>query len=283
MPYLESIVINCLILAVSGLSVLLIMRDLRSFPLHVAASFGVGAYIAALVLAYAKGEVIIAIVAALIGGCIFGLVAGAVTCRVPLDRQLLIYLALQIGFEVIARLWVSVTGGAAGLNVTRELHIGAIPVSIGLLPGFTIVGLLIVGGFAWTVQRVYGPLASLVGCGAMHAEGLGVPVRPTWVCCQSSSSSLLAGCGALYAIYVGYVSPGTAGINRSVWVILVAVLGANRAVVGTAIGAFLVVCVSEIVGFVSLPVLISGQIQQLLTGVALACVVLIRGRSIFGN
>jgi branched-chain amino acid transport system permease protein len=97
------------------------------------------------------------------------------------------------------------------------------------------------------------------------------------------SASLAALAGSLFAHYVTYIDPTSFTVMESILVISMVIIGGAGSRYGPLIGAIVLVLLPEILRFVGLPQSVAQNLRQLLYGVALVVMIVVRPRGIAGQ
>jgi branched-chain amino acid transport system permease protein len=240
----DAYVVSMLVLiAFNGIAAIglgLLMGTVGEVSLAQAAFMGIGAYAAASSahaglnpwLAILVAPVVVAVVAAFVG--------------YPTLRLRGHYLTLAtLGLGVIATVFfnevASITGGPQGLGDFGSLQIGSY-VLAGDRPFYALawiaVALVAVG-----VQRfrasARGRALRAIAASETAAAAMGVSVRLRKLEAFVLSAVIAGFAGALYAFYVGYVTPVTFGFEQSVLIVVMVVLGGAATTLGPLAGAFI--------------------------------------------
>lgn len=204
---------------------------------------GLGAYAAA-ILNNRYGlsipwSVLAAVVSALIGGLLLAL--PALRLRGPYFGlvTLVAVLLLQNGIVIFAE----VTGGEIGMTVPDVLSPSAVTnYWYGL--AFLAVSAVILFGVS---RSAAGLILQASGQDPIEAQALGFNVTKHKLVAFSISAVFSGAAGALLVFYMGTASVGTLiDISVGVQIIIAAVLGGRRSILGAALGAVLLIGASEV-------------------------------------
>ncbi|HET7380269.1 MAG TPA: branched-chain amino acid ABC transporter permease [Gaiellales bacterium] len=207
------------------------------------ATFGVGAYAFALILARLPGVPILAAVlmGAAIGGLV-GLAMGALCVRLGGGYFSLMTLALCQLLYAVAIKWRPVTGGEDGIFVRRPdvvlPGIGAI--HLGQEGNVYWLALTVVLVCLWLMWRFIGSPAGqaviLVRENPGRAAFLAYNVYATKLVAFAFASAMAAVAGILFALLQGLVSPATLSLMQAGEPLFMAVLGGTGAFLGPLLG-----------------------------------------------
>jgi len=237
-------VVSMLVLiALSGIAALglgLLMGTVGEISLAQAAFMGIGAYAAASSahaglnpwLSILVAPVVVAAVAAFVG--------------YPTLRLRGHYLTLAtLGLGVIATVFFnevsSVTGGPQGLGDFGSLQVGSY-VLAGDKPFYGLAWIaagLVALGVRQFRASARGRALRAIAASETAAAAMGVSVRVRKLEAFVLSAVIAGFAGALYAFYVGYITPVAFGFEQSVLIVVMVVLGGAATTLGPLVGAFI--------------------------------------------
>ena len=215
---------------------------------HVA-FFGLGAYAAAILQVRLGWNPWLGLPAAALAGGIAGGVIGACVFRAGLRGSYfaLVTLAFAEGFRILATS-LDITGGGSGLLVKLQPGIAnfqfsdrraAYAVTLALLVGATAVA-------GWLTRSRFGARLMAVRENEDAARALGVRVVQTKAWALAISGALTAVGGVLYVQTTLYLDPTIAfSPERSVEMLLVAMVGGSGTVIGPILGAIALHLISD--------------------------------------
>jgi branched-chain amino acid transport system permease protein len=234
------------------------------FSVGHAALWGAGAYTTAILMAQHSWPFWPTIPLAVCSGCALGAVFGLPTCRLRGDYIALVTLAGGIVVQQIMLNW-QLTGGADGIANISLASIGShtltdkdtylLLFAMALLcTGFTSYLKHSFIGLSWRAIRDDEFAAAASGIRVTHAKILAFAV----------GGGLAGLSGALFAVFNGFVSSVSFGVDQSVLVILMVLLGGMGRVWGTAIAAALLTWLTtELTTLASVSVGITGSLLLL--------------------
>jgi branched-chain amino acid transport system permease protein len=97
------------------------------------------------------------------------------------------------------------------------------------------------------------------------------------------SAALAAVAGGLYAHYISYVSAETFTLDVTIYILAMVILGGTGNLWGSVLGAALLTALPELLKFLTLPPDIADKSRQILYGIALITVLLLRPQGLLGE
>lgn len=283
--YILSIATLIAIYAILSVSLSLLVGHTGIFSMAHAALFGVGAYTYAVLtvqLGWGPGP---ALVIALLAAALAGAVMAVPSLRVSGDYFLVASFALQVVAASIFENWTSVTGGTGGIPGIQRPTMG--PLDFGDSTAFlglaVVVALLVVAVSLWIVRSPYGRMLHVVRDDEVVAATLGKPVRFAKVSVTVLSGAFAGLAGVLYAQYLLYLSPGTFEVATSVSIITMVVLGGMTSVVGSVIGAAVIVLIPQGLRQLDIASSAAGPLEQVFFGLLLILLMFVRPQGLLGG
>jgi len=250
-----------------------------------AAFYGLGAYLATLLMMNAGWPFILSLVAAVVFvGALAWLVAIPAT-RLQGDFFVLYTLGFQmIVFSTLYN-WVDVTRGPFGIpGVPRPVLFGA---TISTPAAFCILSLvvaLVVCGALWLLaSSPYGRALQAVREDAVAAASLGKDTDAFKRSAFAWAGALAAIPGVLFASYSSYIDPTSFGLEESIFILCVLVIGGAGNLRGPLIGAVVLVLLPELLRFVRIPDSAAANVRQIIYGLALILMMRFRPQGIAGK
>jgi branched-chain amino acid transport system permease protein len=283
--YVLSIAILVAIYAILSVSLSLLVGHTGIFSMAHAALFGAGAYSYAVLtvqLGWGPGP---AVVVALLLAALAGAVMAIPSLRVSGDYFLVASFALQVVAASVFENWTSVTGGTGGIPGIQRPTIGLLDFGdnaafFGLV---LVVALAVVAVSLWLVRSPYGRMLHVVRDDEIVAATLGKPVRSAKISVTVLSGAFAGLAGVLYAQYLLYLSPGTFEVATSVSIITMVVLGGMTSVLGSVIGAAVIVLIPQGLQRLDLASSVAGPLQQALFGALLILLMFVRPQGLLGG
>jgi branched-chain amino acid transport system permease protein len=251
--YLIHIAITAGVYIILSLSLNVIVGYAGQFALGHAAFYGIGAYVAALLMVNGGFSFWTALIVAAIVTGIFGLLLGSPVMRLKGD-----YLGIvTLGFGEIVRLifvnWVNVTKGPMGIPGIPTPEIFGYSFS-GKIEFYYLI-LVLAAITTFVINRI---IHSGIGLNLLTiredetvAESIGIkPIK--YKLLAFAVGSFFAGiAGAFWASYISYISPDAFQYMDSVNILAMVVLGGTASIPGSILGATILSVTPEILRFVS--------------------------------
>lgn len=250
--------------------------------LAMGAFFGVGAYSTAILgragfhplAAQAVGVVVAALLSAVIALPAF---------RVRGIFLLIITIAVQIVFTVVAQNWVSVTGGDAGISkIAAYSPFGFELRGAAFLAFCTAFTLAVYFVCRRLMRSAFGLVLRALRDDEVGCAMLGKNVGAAKVAAFAFSGAIAAFAGSLYAHYTAYVDPFSFDLSLSILILLMVMLGGAGTLHGPVVGAIILSLVPEALKFLPLPPGAGAAFRQILFGALLLGVIFLRPQGIFG-
>ena len=204
---------------------------------------GVGAYTAALLNHYWLWPIPVCLAAGAIAAVLAGVVLAVPALRLTGPYFGLITLVAVLLLQNVLVLFAGITGGEIGLDLPDVLAIDVNTNYYYALAFMTVSGAILLG----LAQSPVGLILQASGQDAIEAAALGFNVAKHKLAafCISAFFSGLA--GAMLIFYLGTASVGTVvDIAVGVNVIIAAVLGGRRTIIGAAVGSIFLIGAGEI-------------------------------------
>jgi branched-chain amino acid transport system permease protein len=273
------------IYAMLAVSLSLLLGHTGIFSMAHAALFGIGAYTyAVLTVNYTWGLVPAGLTAVLACALASALIA-APSLRVSGDYFVVASLGMQIVVADVIENWDDVTGGPAGLpGITRPIIAGVdftSDESFLLLVG--IVSCLTVALCAWVVRSPFGRTLHAIRDDELAAAAMGTRTRSAKIRAATFSGAVAGLAGVFYAQYLFFLSPSTFVLATSITIITMMVIGGMYTVVGSALGAAVILALPEILNELEMEASTAAAVQQMVFGAVLMAFMFVRPQGLFGG
>jgi branched-chain amino acid transport system permease protein len=266
----------CLIYLVANLGYGLVLGHAGQISLCQGAFVGLGAYLTALLSLRLGLPVAVALPLAAAVTAGVGFVLGLPALRLSGHYLALVTLGFNTIFEIVVRLWVSMTNGSYGLKVpklvlgfftmTRDLHFFYLSYGVALL----------VLWISWNLIRSrVGRALSAVRGSEIAAVSLGIDVARAKMLAFSLSALFGALGGGLFAITIGLISPDDFGLPKVLRFLTMLVVGGLGTLWGTLIGTTLLTVLPEALRFLK-------DFEELMYGVLLLVALNLMPRGVVG-
>jgi len=224
----------------------------------------------------------------LIGACVaafLGVIIGFPSLRLKGDYLALATFGLGVIVYSVAKNWISVTRGPMGLPG---------------IPGFSIFGfqlseiwsyLILVGLFVLftlcTIRRVVNSPFGRILRGIREDEiatlAIGKDVNKHKILVFIIGAFFAGIAGSLYAHYITFIDPSSFTVMESITILLMVVFGGMGNLLGSFIGASVLVIFPEALRFLGMPSSIAAPLRQMIYGLLLVVLMLKRPQGIMGK
>ena len=285
MNYLYHILImNCLY-AILAQSLNLVVGYGGLLSLSHAAFYGLGAYLASLLMMQAHWPFLLSLVTAVVAvGALAWLVA-IPAIRLHGDFFVLATLGFQVIVFAILYNWVDVTRGPYGIpGVPKPSVFGH---SVTSPPAFlalaAVVALLCCGVLWLLLSSPFGRTLQAVREDEIAAASLGKDVSAFKRSAFAWAGAIAAVPGVLFATYSSYIDPTSFGLEESIFILCILIIGGAGNFRGPIIGAVALVLLPEVLRFLRIPDSVAANLRQILYGLALVLMMRLRPQGIAGK
>jgi ABC-type branched-subunit amino acid transport system permease subunit len=281
--YLIHLLTSLSIFGLLALSLDLVVGYAGLLALAHGAFFGVGAYATALITKQGYGAHIALISGMLLAAGLSALVA-LPSWRVRGIYLLIVSIAVQIVFTVVALNWTEVTNGSAGIPGIPPIHFfgTALRGTSYMLLCASVLTFCVY--LCWKLMHSpYGRAVRAMRDDEVACLALGKNVAGLKISIFALSGALAAVAGSLYAHYISYVDPRSFDIDLSILILLMVMVGGAGTLFGPLAGAVVLTFLPEIFKFIDLPPGSAAALRQGLYGVILIVLMLFRPQGLFGS
>jgi branched-chain amino acid transport system permease protein len=218
-----------------------------------AAYFGVGAYTTMMLLELRHVAPWVGIWVAVVNAVILSVVIGSITFRLRGPYFVLASISVAEVMRLAALHFKGFTRGAEGFLVSEmpTLHLFGADVEFMTKRSFYYAGLtvaVVTIAVTWLVQHSklgYYFQAIREDQDAAHSLGINLPVYKNVA--LAISAAFTAWAGGFYAMFVKFIDPNTVfGLDVSVQIVLICIIGGIGTIIGPVIGAMVLVPLSEV-------------------------------------
>lgn len=285
MDYLLTLLVMAGIYAILALSLNLLVGYTGILSLSQGASFGVGAYAAALISTKTEMGIWVELGVAAAALAALGGVLAAGTGRLAGDYFLVASIAIQFALTDAFTNLRGITNGAAGIFGIPQVTIFGISIDSDSSYAVLVwLGVLVVALISWRItSSPVGRVLRALRSDETATRSLGKNVRNHKIAASASSGALAGVAGVVYAHYVSYIDPTTFTISESIFILTIVVIGGSATTMGPILGALiLMVGLPELLSQVSLPDDVSAAVNQMVYGLLLICVVRFMPKGVAG-
>ncbi len=252
-PYALHVMILLFVSVIMGESWNLIGGYAGQYSLGHAAYFGVGAYVTMMLLQLEHVAPWWGVWVAMAAAVLVALVIGTLTFRLRGPYFVLASIAVAEIIRLTALNWKDVTNGAEGMLLDQipPLRLGETVVTDwqSKVPFYyaALALAVIVIAATWAVQRSkLGYYLQAIREDQDAAQSLGIPLALYKNVALGISAAFTAWAGSFYALYIGFIDPGTVlGLDISVEIVLICIIGGIGTILGPVVGSIVVVSLSE--------------------------------------
>jgi branched-chain amino acid transport system permease protein len=255
----------------------------KTLSIHHAALFAIGAFTYANFATRGWSEdLIVAIAAAGILGAGISVLLALGSLRVAGDYFIVASFAFQLLAVSVLYNWTAVSGGNYGLFGLAAPTFAGVPIEgvNGFIVLFALLALITLAFSIWLRRGPYGRIVRAMGesPSALATAGFGELRLKTGIFVMSGV--LAATAGAMYASYLGIAQTGSFGVDVSILVAAMVVIGGVGSAVGSLLGAALVVISQPLLSTLDISTETSAALRQLFFGLTLVVVVTVLPRGL---
>ena len=255
------------------------------FSLAHALFFGVGAYTATFVAMKFGAGFISATAAGMAISALISLALALPALRVRGEYFVAASLGLQMLAITVFTEWKSVTGGIGGLTNIPPARIAGVEIVrpeyflllalISLVLVTLIVRALVHSSFGRSVKAIRDDES------AASTFGKNVAVIKTVAVVLSSALAAVA--GSLYAFYLSFINVESFGLETSIQIMAMVIIGGTATLIGPVIGTVLILLLPAALSYLPyLPTTEIGSIQQIAYGLAMVLLMIYRPGGLWG-
>ncbi|MGB3412396.1 MAG: branched-chain amino acid ABC transporter ATP-binding protein/permease [Microthrixaceae bacterium] len=239
----EQLIVSLVLLnAVIGVGLVLLVGIGGQLSLGHAAFLAVGAYTAANLSTRSDIGLPLELLVAVVLAVFVGMIVGLPSLRLSGLLLAVGTLALGVAGQQVLYIWTPVTGGGGGITV-GEIQFFGTPITL-IGASVAVLGI--------SLFLVYNLLRGRTGR-ALHAlrtsdaaaRSVGIEVERRRVAAFSMSAALTAAGGVLYGHAVSYLAPDNFGIDLSITLVVMVIIGGQRRLLGAILGAMFVIGLPE--------------------------------------
>lgn len=273
------------ILAGLGLMVLVGFTGMVSFG-H-AAFLGIGAYTNSVLLGYGVPFFITLPAGALLAGLI-GAALGRAASKMHGFYMAIATLAFAIVVETGIGAWEHVTGGHMGLSVPSMAGLG-LAINAGPMQYYLILAIVVfcIWGVANLMRSPTGRAFIAVRDSETSARSLGLNIARTRIMAFFISAMLTGLAGGLLSHLMFYLSPESFGVNESLKLLLMVIVGGLGTITGAIFGAVFVSILPNLIsllqGILPQSIAQTAGLEQFLFGAIIAGFIIFEPEGLYGR
>lgn len=285
MVYLSHIIILTCIYAVLAVSLDLVVGKAGMLSVAHSVFYGIGAYSSALLTSAIGVPFPIAVLAGMAVASVASFLISLPAMRLQEDYFVIATFGFQlISFNILNN-WLEVTRGPLGINsIPRpdlfgwrlDSDIGYVLLALCLLVITFFIALKVSGS-------PFGRVLRAIREDEVFTKSLGKNTFYFKVSTLAVSAALAAAAGSLYAHYVTYIDPTNFTVLESILILSMVIIGGADSKWGPLLGAAVLVAIPEALRFLGLPLETAANLRQVIYGIALIILMMIRPRGLVGN
>jgi branched-chain amino acid transport system permease protein len=250
-----------------------------------AAYYGVGAYASA-ILAMTLG---IGFVPSMLVGALaaaFGsLLVSVPAWRFRGDAFVMMSLAVQMALVAVFQNAERLTGGPFGISGIQRPDIFGVELATrGIIAAF--FGAIVASCFGLLgllKNSPFGRALQAVRDDELAARSLGIPARKLKVEAFAVAAGLVGVAGAMYSSYVTYIDPTSFGLDASILMLSMVIVGGTGNLKGPLVGALTLIAIPELLRLLNLPSGVAASWRLLVYGLLLVLLMRARPQGLAGR
>jgi len=282
MEYMIHIAILVLIYIILSSSLNLLSGCVGLLSVCHAASYGFGAYIAAILAVRVHCSFSVSLLSAAVFCMVLGALVGLPVLRIRGDYFAIATLGFQVITFNVLNNWTALTGGAMGLPGIPQ------PEMFGVTVSSRGAYLLLVSAVAFCavfvcfliVNSPYGRMLRAIREDELFAQAMGKRTNRHKFVVFVLGSALAGVAGVLYAYYFSYIDPGSFTVTESIAIVSMVIIGGSGSFWGPIVGATVLTVLPELLRFVGLPISMAANMKQIMYGALLIAFLMLRPQGI---
>jgi branched-chain amino acid transport system permease protein len=283
--YTAGLLVVILLYTVLSVTLNLLLSQAGLFSVAHAIFFGIGAYAMGYMTTARGTSWIVGTAAGMVVAAAIAAVVAGVSLRVSEDYFVIVSFGLQvIGLSILLN-WDAVTGGINGLAAIPLPQIGSWSpdTTVDFVKLSAVVAILVVGIVALLDRSPYGRVLRASRDDPVATAALGKNPVTYKISAFIIAGSLAALAGSVYAAYRSFISPDDFGIDLSILLVAMIAVGGMGRISGAIAGTVLLELLPELLRRLSLPATAVGPVQQIIFGLLLVAVAMVRPQGLLGG
>jgi branched-chain amino acid transport system permease protein len=283
--YINNLAVLVTINAILAVTLNFVLGYAGIFSMAHAVFFGVGAYTAALAAMTLGAGFFAATGASMLVAALISLALALPALRVRGEYFVAASLGLQMLAITVFSEWKSVTGGIGGVtNIPPARLLGytvSDPLQFLLLALACLVLIMLV--IKVLVESSFGRSLKAIRDDEIAASAYGKNVAVIKTSAVVLSSALAAVAGSLYAFYLNFINVESFGLDTSVYLMAMVIIGGTATLIGPVVGTVLILLLPAVLTYLpGLPPTEIGSIQQIVYGLAMVLLMIFRPGGLWG-
>jgi branched-chain amino acid transport system permease protein len=276
--YLLYLAITTLIYLILGVSLNLIMGYTGMFSVAHAAFMALGAYTTGILTVFYGWNFFLTVPVAVMVAAGVGAAVAYLSLRLRGNYYVIASFAFQVIMVTVLLNWTGLTRGPLGLPGIPKPTLGGVAFdsyATFLIPTAVITAACCVA--AWRIAASpYGRVLRAIREDEAAVQSLGKSVSYYKVTVFVAGSAMAAVAGSLLAAHLSYISPRAFGLEESMFILSIVVIGGLGNFWGPWLGGPVMLLIPEALRFFDLPAEVGANIRQMLFGALLVLFVLFR-------
>jgi branched-chain amino acid transport system permease protein len=285
MEYFLHILILISIYTILAVSLDLLAGQAGLLSVAHAAFYGLGAYTSALLTINFGTPFYVGILAGMAVAALASFIVSLSTLRLHDDYFVIATFGFQVIVSSLLDNWIEVTNGPLGVADIPRPSVFGWTIRSGI--GFAILTSLCAFFAYFVVHRIstspFGRVLRAIREDEVSAQTFGRNTLRFKATVFAVSTSLAALAGSLYAHYVTYIDPTIFTVTESILVISILIFGGADSKWGPLVGAVVLITLPETLRFIGLPNSVAANLRQMLYGVLLIVMLMLRPRGLMGR
>jgi len=247
--------------------------------------YGIGAYVAALLMLNAEVNFFIALLLAVVASGFVAFIAGAIFSHL----KDVYYVFATLGFNVIAFSvflnWDDVTRGPLGIpGIPRpELFGFSFFDNLPFLILSAALLYLVYLVSTYITSSSFGRVLNAIREDEEMISVFGYRTSSYKLAILVISGALAGVAGALFASYITFIDPSSFSVNESIFILAIIILGGLGSTRGALLGALILIALPEALRFIGFPSDVAAQMRQVVYGLLLILLMLYRPQGMLGK
>jgi len=285
MEYLVHIAVMACLYVILATSFNLLIGFAGLFALSHAAFYAFGAYTTAILSTQAGVPFPIPLLLGVVLTAGVGAIVALPALRIGGHYLVIVTLALQVIVLQVLINGGEFTGGPDGIAGIEKISLFGWRLSSPhtFLP-MAIFGAIVCTAIAWRIARSpFGRALKAMRENEAAAQAIGKNIVLMKVIVFAFSAGLAAVAGSLLARYISYVGVDSFSIEETIYILAMVILGGTGNLWGSVVGAIILVLLPELLKFLALPPDIADKMRQVIYGLILIGILLVRPQGILGE
>lgn len=277
--YIINLLVMAAIAAMSASALNLLVGYTGVFSSAQAALYGVGGYSGALIAMHFSTSVFVVIPFAVVCSALASVLLALPASRLTGEYFVVASMAFAVVAYTVFSDWTDVTGGAVGLVGVPKVDVFGFVLSgelSYLILALVCLAIVLVVIFVVVRRLPLGRALSALRDDPVAAQALGVPPFRSRLIAVAISSALSGIGGAVYASYIGFINADSFSVDASILFFAMVILGGAGTIWGPVIGAVIVTVLPAILDNLHVPPALEGPLEQLLYGVIIVVLMIVK-------